>query len=88
MKPPRAPALGGHERSYLAHAPQYLQPRSPLVIVLHGSGQDAQAMQKATGFAFERLAGQRRFAVAYPNAFGKHWNDGRKAGAMPPAPRH
>jgi polyhydroxybutyrate depolymerase len=71
--------LGGHERSYLAHAPQYMQPHSPLVIVLHGCGQDACAMQKATGFAFERLAGQRRFAVAYPNAFGKHWNDGRTA---------
>lgn len=70
--------FGGHERSYVAHAPQYLQPHSPLVIVLHGCGQDARAMQKATGFAFERLAGQRRFAVAYPNAFGKHWNDGRK----------
>ena len=71
--------VGGQERSYLVHAPQYLRPGAPLVIVLHGSGQDAQAMRKATGFAFERLAGQRRFAVAYPNAFGKHWNDGRKA---------
>ena len=76
----RTLAFGGHARSYVAHAPQYLRPHSPLVIVLHGSGQDAHAMQKATGFAFERLAGQRRFAVAYPNAFGKHWNDGRKAG--------
>jgi polyhydroxybutyrate depolymerase len=76
----RTLAAGGRERSYVVHAPQYLQPGSPLVIVLHGSGQDAHAMQKATGFAFERLAGQRRFAVAYPNAFGKHWNGGRKAG--------
>jgi len=77
----------GHARSYLAHAPQYLQPHSPLVIVLHGSGQDARAMQKATGFAFERLAGQRRFAVAYPNAFGKHWNDGRKPARHPASVR-
>jgi polyhydroxybutyrate depolymerase len=70
--------MGEEERSYLVHTPQYLQPGAPLVIVLHSSGQDAQAMRKATGFAFERLAGQRRFAVAYLNAFGKHWNDGRK----------
>ncbi|SFU39356.1 polyhydroxybutyrate depolymerase [Polaromonas sp. YR568] len=79
----RTLALGGRERTYIAHAPQYLQPHSPLVIVLHGSGQDAQAMQKATGYAFERLAGQRRFAVAYPNACGKHWNDGHKAARHP-----
>ncbi len=76
---------GAEERSYRVHAPQYLRPGAPLVIVLHGSGQDAQAMRKATGFAFERLAGQRRFAVAYPNAFGKRWNDGR--GAAPHAAR-
>jgi polyhydroxybutyrate depolymerase len=75
--------VGGHERSYRVHAPQYLQPHSPLVIVLHGSGQTAAAMQKGTGFAFERLAGQRRFTLAYANAFGKHWNDGRKTASHP-----
>lgn len=71
--------VGSEERSYLVHAPQYLRPGAPMVIVLHGSGQDAQAMRKATGCAFERLASQRRFAVVYPNAFRKHWNDGRRA---------
>jgi polyhydroxybutyrate depolymerase len=75
--------VGGYERSYLLHAPQYLQAQSPLVIVLHGSGQTAAAMQKSTGFAFERLAGQRRFALVYPNAFGKHWNDGRGTASRP-----
>jgi polyhydroxybutyrate depolymerase len=70
--------VGGHERSYRVHAPQYLQPHAPLVIVLHGAGQTAAAMQKSMGFAFERLAGQRRFALVYPDAFGKNWNDGRK----------
>lgn len=75
--------VDGHERSYLLHAPQYLQPHSPLVIVLHGSGQTAAAMQKRTAFAFERLASQRRFTLVYPNAFGKHWNDARKAASHP-----
>lgn len=79
----RTVQVGGHERSYLLHAPQYLQPHSPLVIVLHGSGQTAAAMQKSTGFAFERLAGQRRFTLVYPKAFGRHWNDGRKAASHP-----
>jgi polyhydroxybutyrate depolymerase len=79
----RALQAGGHERSYRVHAPQYLQAQSPLVIVLHGSGQTAAAMQKSTGFAFERLAGQRRFALVYPDALGKRWNDGRKTAAHP-----
>jgi polyhydroxybutyrate depolymerase len=71
--------IGGRERRYLTYVPARLRHHAPLLVVLHGAGQDAEAMRRSTGYAFERLADQRGFAVAYPEAFGKNWNDGRRA---------
>lgn len=87
---PARPALGadtvrqrvtvqGHEREYLSYLPPGLQPGAALVIVLHGSGQSGQLIRQRSGYGFDRLADERGFAVAYPDAFKKHWNDNRKA---------
>lgn len=87
---PARPALGadtvrqrvtvqGHEREYLSYLPAGLQPGAALVIVLHGSGQSGQLIRQRSGYGFDRLADERGFAVAYPDAFKKHWNDNRKA---------
>lgn len=70
--------VGLLERSYLSYVPANMPHHAPLLVVLHGSGQDGEAMRRSTGYAFERLADERGFAVVYPDAFGKNWNDGRK----------
>lgn len=87
---PALPALGadvarqsvtvqGRGREYLSYLPPGLKPGAALVIVLHGSRQSGQQIRQCTGYAFDRLADERGFAVAYPDAFEKHWNDNRKA---------
>jgi len=43
-------------------------------MVLHGSDGDADRVRKATGYGFERLADQHRFAVVYPEAYEGNWN--------------
>lgn len=50
--------------SMLFYRPPHLPERAPLVVVLHGCLQTAQAFDDASGFA--RLAAERRFAVLYP----------------------
>ncbi|MDB5850300.1 MAG: polyhydroxybutyrate depolymerase [Rhodoferax sp.] len=86
---PRRPALsaevvattlpvGGRERRYLRYTPAGLPPNAPLLLVLHGAGQDADAIRKATAYGFERLADLHGFAVAYPEGFRKHWNVSRR----------
>lgn len=74
---PASLQVGARLRRYLAYLPATLPHNSPLLIVLHGAGQDAQAMRKASGFAFERLADRRGFAVVYPDGHDRHWNDSR-----------
>jgi polyhydroxybutyrate depolymerase len=69
----------GREREYLSYLPPGLKPGAALVIVLHGSGQTGEVIRQRTGYGFDRLADERGFAVAYPDAFKKHWNDNRKA---------
>jgi polyhydroxybutyrate depolymerase len=70
---------GGRQRTFLTYIPPDLPPHAPLLIVLHGSGQDAEGIRQATGFSFERLADQHCFALVYPQALRKHWNDGLKS---------
>ena len=57
-------------------------PASGLVVVLHGVGGRGADM-RSTGF--EALASGPRTVVAYPDAFGGAWNDGRP-GVDPPVP--
>ncbi len=51
----------------------------PLVIVLHGGGGMAAGVEASTRFQLTQLAREEKFAVVYPDAFEKHWNDGRDA---------
>jgi polyhydroxybutyrate depolymerase len=73
-------SVGGYERSYLRYVPPRLSHRSklPLLIVLHGSGIDGARMRAWTGFEFDVMADRYGFAVAYPDGYGKNWNDIRK----------
>jgi polyhydroxybutyrate depolymerase len=83
--------VGSLSRTFLLHVP-HQRPRRfglptdfPLVIVLHGSGADAETMRRMSGL--DSLAEAARFLVAYPNgvtgALGlkSDWNAGECCGA-------
>ncbi len=47
------------------------------MLVLHGSTMDGEMMRVATGYEFESLADRNNFAVFYPDAYKRNWNDCR-----------
>jgi polyhydroxybutyrate depolymerase len=65
---------GGRARTYLLYVPKGIPRGAPLVIVMHGSGGDGAQIRKWTGYGFDRLADEHKFAVAYPDAFEGYWN--------------
>jgi polyhydroxybutyrate depolymerase len=67
-------AIDGRKRTYQTYVPKGLARGAPLVLVMHGSGENGTAMRFETGYAFERLADERGFAVVYPNGQDGHWN--------------
>lgn len=68
--------VGGLQRSYLIQ-PVGGQGPYPVVVVLHGGTQDANAVWKET--SLPTLAQREGFIVVAPNGVNKHWNDGRGA---------
>lgn len=72
--------VGGLHRTYRTYVPRGLSKGAPLVLVMHGSGEDATQIRTETGYGFERLADEHGFAVAYPNAYSFDWNDCSKVG--------
>jgi polyhydroxybutyrate depolymerase len=71
-------SYGGQERTYILHIPSsYDAARpTPLVIVFHGFGLNAEEMIRITGFNVQ--ADARGFLVVYPNGSGRtsSWNGG------------
>jgi polyhydroxybutyrate depolymerase len=69
-------AAGGVRRTYTTYVPRGLPKGSPLVVVMHGSGENAARIRVETGYGFDRLADEHHFAVVYPNAYahGGDWN--------------
>lgn len=67
---------GGLRRTYTTYVPAGLPKGSPLVVVMHGSGENARRIRIEMGYAFDRLADEHGFAVVYPNALahGGDWN--------------
>jgi polyhydroxybutyrate depolymerase len=65
---------GGLKRTYSIYVPQGLAKGSPLVLAMHGSGQDAAQMRIDTGYGFDRLADADGFAVVYPDGYEGYWN--------------
>jgi polyhydroxybutyrate depolymerase len=72
--------VGGRKRTYLAYVPQGLKPGAPLVVVMHGSGENGAHMRRATGYGFDRLADEHGFAVVYPDGYEGYWNACNVAG--------
>ena len=67
-------AVGGLKRTYLTYVPRGLAKGAPLVVVMHGSGQNGAQTRTWTGYGFERLADERGFAVVYPDGYEGYWN--------------
>jgi polyhydroxybutyrate depolymerase len=72
--------VGGIKRSYRTYVPKSIKPGAPVLLVLHGSGQNGAQIGMETGYGFERLADLHGYAVVYPNAITFDWNDCSKVG--------
>jgi polyhydroxybutyrate depolymerase len=70
----------GYERRYLLRLPpkEKMQPKLPILFVLHGGGGKPEGMISLTNGRFHELADQDGFIIVYPAAIDKNWNDGRK----------
>src|SRR5450759_5042044 len=66
--------VDGLTRTYRTYVPQGLAKGAPLVVVMHGSGENGAQMRIETGYGFDRLADEHHFAVAYPNAYEGYWD--------------
>lgn len=67
-------SVGGLVRTYRVYVPKGLAKGAPLVVAMHGSGENGAQMRIETGFGFDRLADKRGFAVVYPDAYEGYWN--------------
>jgi poly(3-hydroxybutyrate) depolymerase len=59
--------VGGLKRTYLTYVPRRLATGAPLVVVMHGSGEDSAQARRETGYGLDRLADEQGFAVVYPD---------------------
>jgi polyhydroxybutyrate depolymerase len=75
-------SVGGQKRTYLTYVPQGLAKGVPLVVVMHGSGENGAQMRIETAYGFERLADEHGFAVVYPNAHEGYWDACSIVGAV------
>jgi len=66
--------VGGLTRTYRIYVPRGLAKGAPLVVVMHGAGENGAQMRIETGYGFDRLADEHGFAVVYPNAYEGDWN--------------
>jgi len=70
----------GHRRTYTYYLPSNPTASPPLLLVFHGSAGDAWQSRAMFGYAFEVLAEEQGFIVAYPEGFERHFNGCRRAG--------
>jgi polyhydroxybutyrate depolymerase len=66
--------VGGLQRTYRTYVPRELAKGAPLVVVMHGAGENGARIRIETGYGFERLADEHGFAVVYPNAYEGYWD--------------
>ncbi len=65
--------VDGLTRTYRTYVPHGLGKGAPLVVVLHGSGENGAQIRLETGYGFDRTADTHGFAVVYPNAYDGDW---------------
>lgn len=67
----------GLHRAVRFYRPKRLGDPPALIIALHGSGGDGERFRHLTDGAFDRVADQQGWLVAYPDALGRQWHDCR-----------
>jgi polyhydroxybutyrate depolymerase len=83
---PEVPALSGTlakgsieedglKRTYRVYVPRGLPKQAPLVMVMHGSGENGAQIRVETGYGFDRLSDEHGFAVVYPDSYTFDWDD-------------
>jgi polyhydroxybutyrate depolymerase len=72
--------VDGIKFTYRTYLPQGMSKVAPLIIVMHGSGQNGSQIRLETGYGFDRLADQYGFGVVYPSSNSFDWNDCSKVG--------
>ena len=65
--------VDGLTRTYRTYVPQGLAKGAPLVVVMHGSGENGAQIRIETGYGFDRTADRHGFAVVYPDANEGDW---------------
>jgi polyhydroxybutyrate depolymerase len=69
--------IGGYTRRYLVYTPSHFRPGASVLIALHPSMSNADAMRRLVGRTFERIADRDNVVVVYPDAYDAHFNDCR-----------
>jgi polyhydroxybutyrate depolymerase len=90
----REVVIGGVTRTYLLRAGGAAKPGRPLLLVLHGKGGTAAALERRTRGTFDRLADEVGAVIVYPQAVGYPkagdpaywgaWSVGRRGAPPPP----
>jgi polyhydroxybutyrate depolymerase len=74
--------IGSLDRTYILDAPPSGTARN-LVVVFHGSKQDADAFRSFTGDALSQLVRDDDTAIAYLDGYRGNWNDARRESRFP-----
>lgn len=72
--------VNGEQYTYRMYLPKQLPQGAPLLLVLHGSGQNGAQIRLETGYGFDRLADAKQFGVVYPSSKSFDWHDCSKTG--------
>jgi len=76
-------SVDGRPRSFIAVGEPDGPAGRPLVLVFHGSRQNAEAHRTFSGRLLDRLAENGRAVVAYLDGYRGNWNDARAASTFP-----
>lgn len=71
--------IGVHERQVRFYVPDDLQTGAPLLLALHHSRSKGSKFRRMVGSVLERIAREQGIVIAYPDGYGGHFNDCRKA---------
>ncbi|MDO5683472.1 MAG: PHB depolymerase family esterase [Propionibacteriaceae bacterium] len=73
----------GRERSWLTYVPAGFDDPAAVLLIFHGSGDDALGIRGWLGTYFELIAEEHNVVIAYPSGYQYNWNECRREGRWP-----
>lgn len=70
----------GLDRTWLTYVPADLDEPAAVLLMFHGSGDDALGIRAWVGSYFERIADEHNVIIAYPSGHEFNWNECRREG--------